>query len=121
MQGSADLFERASRTVQRNIHRSIAEVARVSDLKAALFSLPVFVKPAYEGASKGITGRCLVHDTDWLQTVVETVLLLLRDHGSLCCSEGRPESWPASLFVYVIITEPNSGSKAHDFWPLSLP
>ena len=95
MQGSADLFERASRTVQRNIHRSIAEVARVSDLKAALFSLPVFAKPAYEGASKGITGRCLVHDTDWLQTVVETVLLCSETTGvctvrKVGLSLGRP-------------------------------
>ena len=41
MQGSADLFERASRTVS-GISTAPLQRLRVSDLKAALFSLPVF-------------------------------------------------------------------------------
>lgn len=50
------------------------EVTRVSDLGAGVSSFPVFVKPAYEGSSKGITSQCLVTDRDQLEAVVESTL-----------------------------------------------
>ena len=55
----AQLTLRASRTVQRNIHRSIAEVVRVSDLKAALLSLPVFANPLMRGQGNYRSVSCV--------------------------------------------------------------
>ena len=50
--------------------------ARNGDLQAAL-RLPVIVKPAWEGSSKGIRGHCLVERWDDLPAVVDS---LRRDH-----------------------------------------
>lgn len=50
------------------------EVVEASDLGSFSLSFPVFVKPSYEGSSKGITDKCLVNDPDELRTVVEAIL-----------------------------------------------
>lgn len=52
-----------------------AEVASLlSDISSLHLTFPLFVKPAYEGSSKGITGRCLVSDVEELEDAVETML-----------------------------------------------
>lgn len=50
------------------------EVVKTSDLAFFDLSFPVFVKPSYEGSSKGITDKCLVADPNELRSVVEMIL-----------------------------------------------
>jgi len=52
-----------------------AEVtSALSDVSSLNLSFPLFVKPAYEGSSKGITGKCLVEDAEELLDTVNAML-----------------------------------------------
>jgi D-alanine-D-alanine ligase len=52
-----------------------AEVTSLlSDTSCLNMSFPLFVKPAYEGSSKGITGKCLVSDAEELEDAVNSML-----------------------------------------------
>jgi len=50
------------------------EITSVSDLAGVDLSFPVFVKPAYEGSSKGITSQCRASDFTQLKAIVESTL-----------------------------------------------
>jgi D-alanine-D-alanine ligase len=78
---SAHLGEKEPVTIIRencNVHDAIEEVlANVVQSSIYHFQYPAIIKPAWEGSSKGIRNRCLVHDPEQAIDVIES---LRRDH-----------------------------------------